>query len=180
MSCYCSSSGIDVSFDGQLPISNDDSLLVIFGSRSYAQRGRAVDLAEEVIDEIEDRELVFDAIISGGADGADDVAEAVGVKLGVPVIVFNVGKPATRHDLRAGLNDAPYSVETVASYQGDSDDPRSGKGAYLYRNCLMAEVTAQHSGTGLAIWDGQSNGTQHMMDACESHGVSHEVYHYDA
>lgn len=180
MSCYCSSSGIDVSFDGQLPVASDDSLLVIFGSRSYAQQGRAVDLADEVIDEIEDRELAFDAIISGGAGGADDVAEVVGIKLGVPVIVFNVGQPATRHDLRADLSGAPYSVETVATFQGDSDDPRSGKGAYLYRNCLMAEVTAQHSGTGLAIWDGQSNGTRHMMDACESHGIPHEVYRYDA
>ena len=44
----------------------------------------------------------------------------------------------------------------------------------------MAEVTAQHSGTGLAIWDGQSNGTRHMMDACESHGVPYEVYRFNA
>lgn len=180
MSCYCSSSGIDVSFDSQLPIESDDRLLVIFGSRSYAQQGRAVDLADEVINEIDDRELSFDAIISGGADGADDVAEAVGVKLGVPVIVFNVGQPATRHGLRSDLSEEPYTVETVAAFQGDSDDPRSGKGAYLYRNCLMAEVTAQHSGTGLAIWDGHSNGTRRMMDSCESHGVPFEVYRFNA
>lgn len=175
MSCYCTSSGIDVSFDSQLPIATDDRLLVIFGSRSYAQQGRAVDLADEVVDEIDERGLSFDAVISGGADGADDVAEVVGVKSGLPVIVFNVGRPASRHSIRADLSDAPYVVETVASYGGDSDDPRSGKGAYLYRNCLMAHVTAQHDGTGLAIWDGRSSGTQRMMDACESHGVAYEV-----
>lgn len=179
MSCYCASSGLDLSFDSQLPLASDERLLVIFGSRSYAQQGRAVDLADEVVDEINERGLSFDAIISGGADGADDVAEVVGVKSGVPVIVFNVGRPASRHSIRTDLSEAPYVVETVATYSGDSNDPRSGKGAYLYRNCLMAHVTAQYDGSGLAIWDGRSNGTRHMMDACESHGVPYETLRYD-
>ncbi|KZX46224.1 hypothetical protein [Haloarcula sp. K1] len=180
MSCYCTTSGIDVSFDSQLPISSDDTLLVLFGSRSYTQQEQAVNLADDIIDEIESRKIVFDAIISGGANGADDVAEVVGVKLGVPVIVLNVGRRKhERHSIRADLSEEPYIVETVATYEGDSNDPRSGKGAYLYRNCLMAKVTAQHGGTGLAIWNGQSTGTQHMMDACESHGVPYSVYHFN-
>lgn len=178
MSCYCESTGIEVSFDDRLPFATSDNVLVIFGSRSYAQQGQAVDQAGTILDELDDLDVEFDAIISGGADGADDVAEVVGVRAGVPVVIFNVGRPADRHEIRTDLSDNTYQVETVATYDGDSSDPRSGKGAYLYRNCLMADVTSEYNGRGLAIWDGNSSGTQRMMSACESHGVPYDIFEF--
>lgn len=179
MACYCGQSGIDASFDGSLPLTSGDRLLVIFGSRGYTATERAVDRADEVLNYLTSTDLEFDAVLSGGADGADSVAEVVAVRLGLPMIVFNVGRPAERHTLRADMSDAPYVVETVSSYSGDSDDPRSGAGAYLYRNCLMADLASRFDGTGLAIWDGSSSGTRHMMESCESHDVPYEVLRFD-
>lgn len=181
MPCYCSRVGIDVSYEGPtLPIQQGDTLWVIFGSRAFADLGAPVDeQARWVLHEFSARELPFpDVILSGGAGGADAVAEEVALELDVPMIVFSVGAPSLETQQRELEADQPWVVETVTRYRGDSDNPRSGNGAYLTRNCMMAEVTAQHDGYGFAIYNGSSNGTEHMLDSCQSHGVDTTVWHY--
>lgn len=184
MSCYCERSGIRTlpSSDDSLPVAPEDDLWVIFGSRSFeAAEGSTSEQAQQVLAQFDERNLdTPDAIISGGAGGADAVAEAVALGLDIPMIVFAVGSVDQGTSFRRSLADQPWVVDVVASYDGDSDDPKSGKGAYLTRNCTMAEVVAQHGGRGFAIWDGSSNGTQHMLDSCESHGVETTVWRFTA
>lgn len=172
MDCYCSSHDIDVAYDGPTPFGVDATPLVIFGSRSLQHEGDSPTLAKEYRRKIDEAGIEYDAIVSGGADGADDVAEIIGVRESVPTLVCNVASPAYgRHSIRQDLSDAPFVVETVATYDGPDDDPWSGTGAYTARNCLMAELVAQHDGRGVAIWDGESPGTDRMLTACESHDV---------
>lgn len=178
MACYCRSEEIEAAYRGEVSI-ECSAPLVIFGSRSYTEGREAAALADEILDVIDHHDIDYDCIVSGGASGADDVGEVVGVKTGTPVAVFNVGSVEPRHSLRDEMSGSPYEVDTVSRYAGPSEDPKSGNGAYLYRNCLMAEWTAQHDGRGLAIWDGDSTGTQHMMSACESHGIPYEVFLFE-
>jgi hypothetical protein len=184
MVCYCERAGVsDVSYsDQQLPFGSEDDIWVIFGSRSFAATGGSTrEQAERVLDEFDARDLEHpDAIISGGADGADAVAEAVALHLDVPMIVFSVGEPSDGTAFRRDLADAPWVVDTVTSYDGEQTDPTSGKGAYLTRNCMMAELVGQHDGYGFAIWDGDSNGTAHMLDSCRSHGVETVTWEFSS
>jgi hypothetical protein len=182
MVCYCERAGVsDVSYsDQQLPFGSEDDIWVIFGSRSFAATdGSTREQAERVLDEFDDRDLEYpDAIVSGGADGADAVAEAVALHLDVPMVVFTVNGPSDGTAFRRDLADAPWVVDTVTDYDGEQDDPTSGKGAYLTRNCMMAELVGQHGGYGFAIWDGDSNGTAHMIDSCHSHGVEPVIWEF--
>lgn len=184
MSCYCERTEIDASYTGttDLPITPGDTVVVIFGSRAYdSVPGSLSDKADTVIDQFDERELPLpDVIVSGGAGGADAVAEAVAITLSVPMIVFAVNTPSANTDFRrTELASEPWAVETVATYDGDPDDPRSGRGAYLYRNCLMAELVGQHGGHGFAIYNGESSGTSRMLTSCDSHGVDTTVWRYD-
>lgn len=182
MSCYCHRSGIsDLPGTNEIQlIDPEDDVWVIFGSRSFETVGSSLtDRAKMVIGKFNERELdTPDVIVSGGADGADAVAEAVALTLDVPMVVFAVGSVNENTSFRQSLADKPWVVEVVTSYDGESDDPVSGNGAYLTRNCAMAEVVGRHDGQGFAIWNGQSNGTQHMMDSCLSHGVETEVWKF--
>jgi hypothetical protein len=182
MSCYCERHGVNDLPTGpaSLPIDPEDDLWVIFGSRDFeAVDGSTSEKAECVLEKFDDRGLATpDAIISGGAGGADAVAEAVALELGVPMVVFAVGYIDENTSFRRSLADQPWVVEVVTEYEGESDDPTSGKGAYLTRNCAMAEVVAQHDGRGFAIWDGDSSGTNAMLDSCYSHGVEADVWRY--
>jgi hypothetical protein len=184
MSCYCQRHGVSdlPSSTASLPIEPEDDLWVIFGSRNFeSEEGSTSDKAEWVLEQFDERGLATpDAIISGGADGADAVAEAVALKLGVPMIVFAVGYVDDGTSFRRSLADQPWVVEVVTEYEGGSDDPTSGRGAYMTRNCAMAEVVAQHGGRGFAIWDGDSPGTQAMLDSCDSHGFDAVVWKYTA
>lgn len=182
MLCYCDRHEVSDLPTGpaSLPINAEDDLWVIFGSRDFAAvDGSTSEKAERVLDQFDDRGLATpDAIISGGAGGADAVAEAVALELDVPMVVFAVGNVDENTSFRRSLADQPWVVEVVTEYEGESDDPTSGRGAYLTRNCAMAEVVAQHGGRGFAIWDGDSNGTAHMLDSCHSHGVETEVWEF--
>ncbi|RLM94324.1 hypothetical protein D3D01_15795 [Haloarcula sp. Atlit-7R] len=183
MSCYCSRQGVTVQpANYELPVESNGSPLVIFGSRDYAsQPGSVRDRAERVLAEVSSRGVEEpDYIISGGADGADAVAEAVSMLLGVPMVVFSVGEPSEPTIFRREQADNQWIIEAVTSYSGGRDDPRSGRGAYLTRNCLMAEVTANAGGAGFAIYNGDSSGTGHMLDSCRAHGVDTiEIWRYD-
>jgi len=185
MSCYCHSHGVDVSASSvstELPIQSGDEVCVIFGSRAYASQPGSVKVrAGRVLDEFLQRGLPKpDVVVSGGADGADEVAEAVALKLGVPMVVFSVGTPSEATEFRRGMADEPWVVETVTTYGGPEDDPSSGRGAYLTRNCMMASLVGAHDGSAFAIHNGSSQGTQHMLDSCRSHGVEPTVtYRFD-
>lgn len=184
MSCYCERHGVSELPTGpaSLPIDPEDDLWVIFGSRNFeAVDGSTSEKAQRVLEEFDERGLATpDAIISGGAGGADAVAEAVALELDVPMIVFAVGYVDENTSFRRSLTDQPWVVEVVTEYEGESDDPMSGKGAYLTRNCAMADVVAQHDGRGFAIWDGSSSGTNAMLDSCYSHGVDPVVWRFSA
>jgi hypothetical protein len=172
MSCYCTRESVPVDPIEVSALPSDTRFLTVFGSRSYTRHVEPMDRVEEMVAAITDAGYEFDAILSGGADGADNVAELAGIELDVPVVVCAVGGPdSDRHPLRAEVSDAPFVVQTVSSYSGPDDDPKSGNGAYKYRNCVMAETAAASGGFGIGFWDGDSPGTQHMLDSCETHGV---------
>jgi hypothetical protein len=180
MSCYCSREDVDASTDYDLPIAPGDDVWAIVGSRSFdSVPGSIKEKAQRVVEQFDERSLSHpDVIISGGADGADAVAEAVAVQLGVPMIVFSVGEPSSNTQFRRQMADEAWVVETVTTYPGDDDDPRSGKGAYTLRNCMMAAVLGQHDGSAFAIWNGDSPGTRHMLDSCDSHGADTEIWRF--
>ena len=180
MSCYCQSHDVVVQPDDYcLP---DGEPLVIFGSRSYQHEpGTVSERGDRIVAELASRNLAEPGfIVSGGADGADAVAEAVAIKLGVPMVVFAVNSASDATCRRRDWATEPWTIVAPTSYSGPSHDPRSGRGAYLTRNCLMAAVVAQRDGAAFAIYDGESQGTAHMLDSCESHGVTTiEQYRYD-
>lgn len=174
MSCYCSEHSVEVEpAQHSLPDWADGEPLVIFGSRSLASRpGSVREWAGAVVGRLGDEGMGDpDFVISGGADGADAVAEAVAIVLGVPMLVFAVGSHSEATHRRREYADSPWAIRTVTSYSGPDGDPRSGNGAYTTRNCLMAEFVARRGGSGFALWDGSSPGTQRMFDSCEAHGV---------
>lgn len=119
-------------------------------------------------------------ILSGGAEGADAVAEALAIELEVPMTVFAVGSPRESTQFRASMADEPWSVESVTSYGGPEDDPRSGRGAYLPRNCMMAEAPLASSVRAVAWQSGTANhrGTRNMLDSCGDHGIDTSVWQY--
>lgn len=115
-----------------------------------------MDLAGDLIQEAEYRNIPFDVIVSRGVSGADSVAEVIGVKPGVLVIVPNVGRQRqNRKETSSDVANEPYVVKTVATYECARDYPQSGKGACLYRNCMMVYVT--HSMMGKASRPGTAN-----------------------
>lgn len=168
--CYCRDTGTGTATDSdlELPWGPDDEVLVIFGSRSLEdlpatprQQARAAILT------LGQRDFPTpDYILSGGAEGADAVAEAVALELGVPMAVFAVNSCSQATRFRADLADKPFYTEVFANW-GNEDGPREGPGAYLWRNCLMAH----HATAGLALWDTDSNGTRRMITSCRAHDV---------
>jgi len=180
MSCYCQTHDVVVQPDDYCLPGGDP--LVIFGFRAYQHEpGSVSERGDRIVAELASRGLDDPGfIVSGGAEGADAVAEAVAIKLGVPMVVFAVNSASEATYRRRDWATEPWSIVTPTSYSGPSDDPRSGRGAYLTRNCLMAAVVAQHDGAAFAIYDGESSGTQHMLDSCQSHGVDVvEQYRFD-
>jgi len=174
MTYYCTDHSVEVvPSDYDLPEWGDGEPLVIFGSRSVSSRpGSVREWAKWVVARLEDRDMDNpDLIISGGADGADAVAEVVAILLGVPMVVFAVGEHSEATHRRREFADSPWAIRSVTSYAGPDDNPRSGNGAYTTWNCLIAEFVARRGGSGFALWDGSSPGTRRMLDSCESHGV---------
>jgi hypothetical protein len=169
--CYCSRTGKSTetgAIDADLPWGPDDTVLVVFGSRTIASLGGSLrQQAKATILQLGLQGFPRpDYILSGGAEGADAVAEAIALELECPMVVFAVGSVAERTAFRADLADQPFETRVVASY-GDGEGPRSGNGAYLWRNCLMAT----HATAGIGLWDGDSSGTQRMIHSCRHHDV---------
>lgn len=180
MSCYCASDSIDVSpLLPDLPwsVGQDDTVMVIFGSRSFRQFGTVRENAEAVIAVIDESGLNRpDVVVSGGADGGDAAAEAVSLLLDVPMVVMHVNDASSRTLQResvAAERGIPWALHECTRYSGGPGP--DGKAAYLARNCAMAELVSQHDGCGFGAHVDESAGTQHMFDSLESHGVDEWV-----
>lgn len=146
--------------------------LVVFGSRAYHRMGSARELGERLVSDLEEAGIQFDAIVSGGARGADRAGEVAGVLTDTPVVVFNVNRPDDRHHWYADHSDALYQVETVSSSDPDDDLPGEGRREpYMLRNEMMAEFVADRDGSGWAIWDGESTGTRAMLTSCRRRDI---------
>lgn len=167
----------EASSTAQLPggISFPDSItnpLVVFGSRLYERTGCARENGEQLVSDLEAAGIQFDAIVSGGARGADRAGEVAGVLTDTPVVVFNVNQPDDRHYWYNDHSDALYQVETVSSSAPDDDLPGEGRREpYMLRNEMMAKFVADRNGSGWAIWDGESTGTRAMLTSCRRRGL---------
>lgn len=102
-------------------------------------------------------------IVSGGARGVDTLGERLAQEQGFGLKVFKADW---------GSINAPGAVIKYNQY-----------GAYnasagYTRNCQMAEYAVQDEEQGVlvAIWDGRSRGTKHMIDIAEERGLRVEKY----
>lgn len=167
-SCYCQRTAhdaADVLDQKALPFAPSDTVLAIAGSRSFGINTTASDLGNRVASIINEVGLSPDAIVSGGADGVNAGAEACAIDHDLPTVVCAVDGPSTGTTFRQQeLASAPFVVETVAAYDDDGPGP-AGSEAYLYRNCVLAEL----ADVGLAIHDGSSWGTQHAIVSFRAH-----------
>ena len=146
--------------------------LVVFGSRAYHRMGSCRELGEQLVSDLEESGIQFDAIVSGGARGADRVGEVAGVLMDTPVVVFNVNGTDDRHHWYDDQSDAHYQWETVSSSDPDDDLPGEGRREpYMLRNDMMAEFVADRNGSGWAIWDGESTGTRSMLASCRRRDI---------
>jgi hypothetical protein len=113
--CYCTEAGTstEYEFSQALPWEPDDDVLVIFGSRSLdSQPASLSQLARATILTLGIRGFPTpDYILSGGAEGADAVAEVVALELGVPMVVFAVGSVSNGTTFRAERAGAGASGE---------------------------------------------------------------------
>jgi hypothetical protein len=167
-SCYCQREAFDtadVIDQSELPFAPTDTVLAVAGSRSFGINSTASELGDRVTDAINDIGITPDAIVSGGADGIDAGAEACAIDHDLPMVVCAVDGPSTGTTFRQReLATAPLVVKTVATYNDDGPGP-AGSEAYLYRNCVLAEL----ADIGLAIHDSTSRGTQHAIVSFRAH-----------
>jgi len=172
--CYCQREGFDVSAarPNAVPWPRGASVAVVFGSRSLQHEGTPSALADRIARQFRAADVAPDAIISGGADGIDAAGEAYAIQHDLPLLVCSVDEPSDSTVFRCqDLADSPTQIETVTSY--NDPEPHGGAAAYLARNCVMAEL----ADTALAVWDGDSRGTQHMLVSCASHEIPGPIVH---
>lgn len=92
-------------------------------------------------------------IVHGGADGVDTLAK--------------------RYIAEHHLNEREFPVSPDDWTLFGRNGP---KNAGYRRNTAMAEYLAQWRGRLIAIWDGSSSGTAHMIRECERLRVPHYVH----
>lgn len=68
---------------------------------------------------------------------------------------------------------------SLAVHRFPADWDTYGKRAGYIRNVHMAEFVKEHNGLVLAIWDGESPGTKHMIDIARDKGLSGFIYRTD-
>ena len=120
--------------------------LLVVGSRTFDNYTEAEQVMNSILSPYRDNgQRIF--IISGGAKGADAIAENY----------------AKAHGL--------YSIVMKADWN------KYGKAAGYYRNRAMHEFIVQHSERlCLAFWDGVSKGTQHSFKLAEEYGNPIRIY----
>lgn len=107
-------------------------------------------------------------VISGGADGACQVAETTAMEFGFPVISFRPVK----------IDDERYGVDEWRLHKGQGKvvrDPGTWadwKSAAFFRSMLIAERARDGA---VAFWDGFSYGTAFEIDLFRAAGVEPEI-----
>lgn len=111
---------------------------------------RSIQSYDVVRTAIEDSEIQVDELVSGKADGVDTLAEQWAEENDVPIAEF------------------PWTEFT------DEADER-GIPAPIFRNEKMVE----YGDALIAVWDGESNGTKHIINHARREGISVDVHRTD-
>lgn len=128
--------------------------VVISGSRSILDSG-IVDMA------VAESGFEVSEVISGGAKGVDSLGESWAEKNEIPVTVFAANWEILTH---------PDAIIRTNSW-GQKYDSKAG----LRRNELMAV----YADALIAIWDGKSRGTKHMIKMARKRELPIYVYRTD-
>lgn len=108
---------------------NKPLIIAIVGSRSFSDYNIAKSYLDKKL-----KDINISKIISGGAIGADTIANA-------------------------------YAKERNINFQEyPADWDKYGKSAGIRRNLVMSDVC----NVLIAFWDGESRGTEHMINVCSS------------
>lgn len=85
--CYCTRTDVDVTRDipDEVPWPEGATVAVVFGSRSYQQGWTPSRLADRIQVAFREAGVQPDAIVSGGAAGADAAGEAYAVQQELPL-----------------------------------------------------------------------------------------------
>lgn len=102
--------------------------------------------AERLAEILEENVKPNDTIIEGGANGVDTMAKEWAAARGIQV------------------------VEIKAEWG------RYGRAAGPKRNDAMTAYTAEHGGSAIYIWDGESKGTRHCIESARKRGINCRVY----
>ena len=121
--------------------------IIIAGSRTFAD-GRL--MANTLVKYMRDKDLTKDQIeiVSGGAKGADKLAEELAKNNGLRFKQF------------------PADWDQFGKYAGPE------------RNRRMANYAAEETGVQLAFWDGSSRGTENMIDAAHKKGLDVRIIRF--
>ena len=119
--------------------------------RTVIAGSRSVDEYDRIVNAIESAPFEIATVISGGANGVDTLGEQWANENGIPVRQY-----------------LPEEFEERASDRGMPSP--------LVRNEKMAEVGEAL----LAIWDGESRGTKHMVSCAEREGIPVHLVRVDS
>ena len=111
---------------------------------------RSIDDYDTVVRAIEEAEFSISQVVSGGAPGVDKLGERWAYENSIPLRPFDV---EDRHREEYGK-----------------------KRAYIERNRAMAE----YSEALIAVYDGESSGTQNMLDEARRRGLRRSVVRTDS
>lgn len=135
---------------GEITLScNTNMRIIIAGSRNFSDYELLVCVADQIISELNCHNETIQ-IISGGAVGADQLGERYAKQRGYRCMRF----PA--------------------------DWNKYGRRAGYLRNLQMAEhaISDDSHGVLIALWDGESKGTGHMINIARTHGLDIHIVNY--
>ena len=136
-SCYCPAGEDDRYIFEVYNVANEFFCLIV-GSRTFADYSLLVEKTDKLLQNKQGKNII---IVSGGANGADKLAERYAKEKGYQLIVM------------------------PADWNND------GKSAGYKRNIRMHEYISKKDDRGvIAFWDGQSKGTQHSFELAKKYG----------
>lgn len=159
--CYCQDEAMcHRSLVYQL-VTEEPFYLLVAGSRNYNDYSEMCERLDYVLSN--QKEVV---IVSGGASGADSLAERYAQERGYHCEVF----PAKWDDID---NLSPSAI----GYRQDGTPYR--KKAGYERNVQMHKFISQYTKRGcICFWDGQSSGTKHNFELANRYNTPLKVYNY--